>query len=126
MAVKARAQLVRWLGTLATDEPAVLLLEDLHWADAESLALLVEIIARLPDARLLVVGLTRPGLADRHPEWFSDTSIVRRIDLAPLPPDATADLVRLVLQYADTVPDELVDLIVGRCDGNPFFVEELV
>ena len=126
MEATARAHLVHWLGSLAADEPAVILLEDLHWADDESLHLLVELVARLPDARLLVVGLTRPDLAERHPEWFSDTSMVRRIDLAPLQPDATADLVRLVLQYADTVPDELVELIVGRCDGNPFFVEELV
>jgi class 3 adenylate cyclase len=85
MAVTARAHLVRWLGALATDEPAVLLLEDLHWADEESLALLVELIARLPDARLLVVGLTRPGLADRHPEWFNGSLMAVRIDVQSLP-----------------------------------------
>jgi predicted ATPase len=34
--------------------------------------------------------------------------------------------VRRILQRADLVPDDLVELIVGRCDGNPFFVEELL
>ena len=33
---------------------------------------------------------------------------------------------RRILQRADVVPDDLVELIVGRCDGNPFFVEELL
>ena len=87
LAVTARAHLVRWLGALAADEPAVLLLEDLHWADDESLALVVELVARLPDARLLVVGLTRPDLADRHPEWFDGSLMAVRID-APVAPTA--------------------------------------
>jgi class 3 adenylate cyclase/tetratricopeptide (TPR) repeat protein len=125
VSVTARAHLVRWLGSLTAEEPAVILLEDLHWADDESLGLLLELVARLPDARLLVVGLTRPELADRYPEWFGEPSMAR-IDLAPLPPEAIADLTRLVLQHADVVPDELVELIVARCDGNPFFAEELV
>src|SRR4029077_19951836 len=60
----------------------------------------------------------------RHPEWFNEP--VTTIVLAPLPPEATAELTRLVLRHADVVPDDLVELIVGRCDGNPFFIEELV
>ena len=123
-AATGRAHLLRWLGALAAEEPAVILLEDLHWADDDSLELVADLVSRLPDARLLMVGVTRPDLADRHPGWLRDASA--RIDLAPLPPHATAELARLVLQHVDVVPDDLVELIVDRCDGNPFYVEELV
>jgi class 3 adenylate cyclase/tetratricopeptide (TPR) repeat protein len=122
----ARAHLGRWLGSLVADEPAALLLEDLHWADAESLELVDELVGRLRHSHLLVVGLTRPELAERRPDWFDASLPSVQIDLRPLSTDTTAELVREVFQRVDGVPDGLVDLIVERSDGNPFFVEELI
>lgn len=122
----ARAHLAGWLGWLARDEPTVLLLEDLHWADDESLAVIADLIARLPKARLLVVGLTRPDLADHAPAWLDGTITATRVDIEPLDAAATIQLVREVLRLADDPPDELVQLVANRSDGNPFFVEELV
>ena len=126
LAQAARAHLVRWLGGLARDEPAVLLLEDLHWADGESLAVLAELIDRLPEARLLVVGLTRPDLVDREPAWFDGSVQVVRVEVSPLDLETTEALVRTVLRAAGEVPDELVHFVAHRSDGNPFFVEELI
>ena len=127
VAVTARAHLVRWLGALAADEPAVVLLEDLHWADDESLELVAELVARLADARA-ARGRAGPARAGR-----SAPRVVRRT--GDDDPDRCSRRSRRrrplswsdgVLQHADVVPDDLVELIVGRCDGNPFFVEELV
>ena len=126
LATAARAHLVTWLDRLTADHPAVMLLEDIHWADSESLALVGELITRLPGARLLVVALTRLDLADRHPEWLGDVHPFRRVDVDRLPAETTALLVREILQHAARVPDELVDLIADRSDGNPFFIEELI
>ena len=126
LATAARAHLVSWLDRLTADHPAVMLLEDIHWADSESLALVGELITRLPGARLLVVALTRLDLADRHPEWLEDVHPFRRVDVDRLPAETTALLVREILQHAAHVPDELVDLIADRSDGNPFFIEELI
>jgi class 3 adenylate cyclase/pimeloyl-ACP methyl ester carboxylesterase len=124
--IVARAHLVRWLRELATDEPAVLLLEDLHWADDESLSVVVDAVTRLPRARLFVVGLTRPDLADRRPEWFDGSLPGRRVALRPLTAEATGQLAREILQRVDNLPDEFVDLIASRADGNPFYLEELI
>jgi tetratricopeptide (TPR) repeat protein len=118
----ARAHLFAWFKALTAEEPGVLLLEDLHWADDETLEL-VELLAERRDMRLLIVGLARPTLYERRPGWAPDSV---RVDLQPLSTDGCRALVREVLRHAGDVPERLVSIIVDRADGNPFYVEELV
>jgi tetratricopeptide (TPR) repeat protein len=118
----ARSHLFAWLRALTADEPGVLLLEDLHWADDETLDLIEELAARR-DMRLLVVGLARPALFERRPGWGHQAV---RVELGALSATACRELVGEVLQHAGMVPKLLVDIIVARADGNPFYVEELV
>ena len=125
VAALGRATLIRWLRLLLVESSAVILLEDLHWSDQESLDVLWTLADELPDDRLMIVGLARPDV-DLDEEWFNEHSFARRIALDPLDREASAALVREVLTRVDHLPDELVDLIVDRSDGNPFFVEELV
>ena len=66
-AITARAQLMAFFASLAVSAPVVLALEDLHWADDESLDFIVELIAHLREHRVFVLGLTRPALFDRRP-----------------------------------------------------------
>ncbi len=117
----ARAHLVACLRALVDDRPITVLLEDLHWADDESLDLLEHIAEQLSDLPLLIIGATRPELLDRR-TWRSDVTIT----LDVLSPEATTALVREVLHRADPVPEQLVGLVAQRADGNAFFVEELV
>jgi class 3 adenylate cyclase/tetratricopeptide (TPR) repeat protein len=124
LAVTARAHLVRYLGALARDAPVVVFLEDLHWADDESLALVDELLEHTPTARFLVVGVGRPALLERVPGLLERSSAV--LVLEPLGDAATRELIDEVLQRAESVPAELVDLILERADGNAFYVEELV
>lgn len=126
LATTARAHLLRYLEALAADMPVVLFLEDLHWADDESLTLVDELVAELVAAHVLIVGVARPSLLERP---VADGLLERcsvALHLSPLGAEATRALVAEVLQKADRVPDELVDLIAQRADGNAFFVEELV
>ena len=126
LATTARAHLFRYLEALATDGPVVVFLEDLHWADDESLALVDDLIAHLAVVHLLVVGAARSVLLER-PEavaLVARSSVV--LQLEPLGTAATRTLVEEVLQKAGSVPDVLTDLIVERADGNAFYVEELV
>ncbi len=51
LAVTARTHFLEYLGSLAAHDPVVLALEDLHWADDESLELLVDLLAQLSDHR---------------------------------------------------------------------------
>ena len=120
------AHLVRYLGSLAEHDATLIVLEDLHWADEESLDLLHEALARLGEARLLVVGAARPALLDRRPGWLEAVPAATTVRLSAFPPSTTRALVAEVLQKVPDVPEELVQLIVHRADGNPYFVEELV
>lgn len=122
----AQAYLTNYVRTLAKSQPMVIFLEDLHWADASSLALLEHLIIAIPQARLLLVGLTRPTLFESHPLWGENQPAFARIELKLLPEAASQALVDEILQKVENLPQELRDLIIARAEGNPFYVEELV
>ena len=106
--------------------PTVILLEDIHWADDASLELVAYLAAALPQARLLMVAVTRASLFERRPGWGQGPAALRQVVLRPLPVVASRALVDEILQRVDQVPDSLRDLIVAGAEGNPFYLEELV
>jgi class 3 adenylate cyclase/tetratricopeptide (TPR) repeat protein len=113
---RLHAELARVLGR-ALPAGAVVLLEDLHWADEASLALIAA-LAGSPQARdLLLLALRRPGPAPIAAEPLA------RIELAGLPPEAVA---ALAIDAADR-PLSDADLagIVARAAGSPLFAREL-
>ena len=102
-------------------QPLLLVLEDLHWIDAETQAWLDGLIDGLPAARLLLVATYRPEY--QHP-WGNRTYYTQlRVD--PLPPDGAEELLQALLG-ADTELASLRTLLIQRTDGNPFFLEESV
>ena len=113
----------------ARTKPIVLVLEDLHAADASSLLLLRFVARTLTDSRLLVIATTRSS--DRAAtEPFAGTlaELARaqrfhHIRLGGLSRDDVAELVAATGDVA--APEELVDRIYARTDGHPFFVGEL-
>ena len=125
-AATARTHLLEFFSSLTATDPVVFALEDLHWADDESLDLLDDLTSRLRERSVLVVALTRPTLFDRRPELPGRDVPVVRLDLAPLSDDDCRALVLDVLQRIETIPADLVELVVDRADGNAFYVEELI
>jgi class 3 adenylate cyclase/tetratricopeptide (TPR) repeat protein len=117
--------LALYLRSIAASGPALIVLEDLHWADEESLELVEHIAHWLQDERLCLVGATRPALLERHPDWLTRSAGSRHV-LHPLSHDSSRALVDDVLQLVPAVPSEIADLVVERAEGNPFFVEELI
>ena len=122
--------LLRSFAWLARDDPVALVLEDLHWADA-STAALVEFLARnLSDQRLVVVVTVRTdALNPRHLRWdlmagLERSPLLRRIDLFPLNLAEVSELVEALLGRPAGVP--LAEELAARSQGNPLFVEELV
>ena len=90
-AFHAAAQLFRRLGA-AEGAPVALQLDDLHWADRESLdfpSYLAEVNREVP---MLVLGFTRPSLFERRTQWTSTEGTHRRIHLMPLDERASRDL----------------------------------
>ncbi len=114
---------------LARSAPVLLVIEDLHWADASTRAFLRFLSSTLGDEPLLLVASYRPDeLHRRHPlrPLLAELERVRalRIDLPALTRDELAD------QLADILgapPDPaLVDRLYARSEGNPLFTEELL
>ena len=114
------------LAQAATGRPVLLLLDDLHWADDASLDFIAELPASAGDAALLIVGMARPALLERRPKWGSGVETHQRIELEPLSTTTSLELVNLLLQRLCDVPDTLRELIVGRAEGNPFYMEERI
>ncbi|HEX5289020.1 MAG TPA: hypothetical protein VFX25_09125, partial [Streptosporangiaceae bacterium] len=101
--------------------PAVLVLEDLHWADPTSLRLTLE-LARLAAGhvegwRLLILATGRPEAATAL-----DGLDVRRLELGPLGGVAEEELARSLM--GDGTSREVLDAVLASTDGNPLFLEE--
>jgi len=118
------------LDSLTVESPALLVLEDLHWADRSSRDLLVFLLSRLTAQRLVVLATYRTDdLHRRHPLRPVLSELVRlpaveRLELGPLDAGDTLDLVR---RLADgTLSEPLLRRVAERCEGNAFFAEELV
>ncbi|WP_410668998.1 helix-turn-helix transcriptional regulator [Amycolatopsis sp. cmx-4-68] len=118
------------LTEIAESRPVVILLEDLHWADASTRNLLSFLLSRLRAQRLLVVGSYREeDVHRRHPLRGLLAELVRlatveRVDLQPF---GAVDARKFVEALADEpLPTDVVADIVTRSQGNPFFAEELL
>ncbi|MGR2752427.1 helix-turn-helix transcriptional regulator [Agromyces arachidis] len=119
------------LETLSREAPIVLVVEDLHWVDAASLAMLRFLLRSLGSSRLLVLLTYRTDDVTRgHPlrgflteaerdRWVERREL-RRLDEA----EVRAMVASLI---ADDAPhDHVLETVFRRSDGVPFFVEELV
>jgi CHAT domain-containing protein/tetratricopeptide (TPR) repeat protein len=100
--------------------PLVLVLEDLHWADEASLAVLRPLIPVLGTVRLLLIAVYRP---DYSPAWPAST-VYRQLPLAPL---AAADQHQLLATLLTTsAPPGLADYLLTQTAGNPLFLISIV
>jgi class 3 adenylate cyclase len=107
----------------ARRSPLVLVFEDLHWS-SESLLDLVEFIVQpRGDAAVLMVVLTRPELLDRRPAWGGGRRNYVAMSLEPLNDDFVAQLVRSMVGPSAS---QIVERVVTRAEGNPFFAGEIV
>jgi len=106
--------------------PALLLIEDLHWADGESLEFLDGLVEFDRGEALLVVGFTRPLLFERAVGWRDSGGARERIDLHPLDANQSHALASELLKRMPEIPTELHELLTNGAEGNPFYMEELV
>jgi transcriptional regulator with AAA-type ATPase domain/tetratricopeptide (TPR) repeat protein len=102
-------------------QPLLVVVEDLHWIDAETQAALDRLVESLPAARLLLLVNYRPEY--RH-GWGGKT-YYHQLRLDPLPPERAGELLEtLIGDDASLAP--LKPLLLARSEGNPFFLEESV
>ncbi|MEV8227636.1 AAA family ATPase [Streptomyces sp. NPDC079167] len=119
----------RLLERVSATRTVVLVLEDLHWADASTRHLLAYLFRTLRSGHLVVIGTYRADdVHRRHPlrpllAELDRLRTVRRIELDRF---SRAEVGRQLTGILAMVPDAaLVDDIFERSDGNAFFVEEL-
>lgn len=108
------------------NESAIIELEDIHWADHQSLDMINQLVSENRELPLMIICMARPELSERRPGWGEGQDFHHRLDLKPLSKLDSRRMLREVLQLVDDIPTELRDLIIDRADGNPFYVEELV
>jgi predicted ATPase/class 3 adenylate cyclase len=102
-------------------QPVALLIEDLHWLDARSLAFLHFLMASVTALPAFLLCSSRPSYS--YP--WGEQSFIHRVQLEPLPQDVLASLFT-ALVGASAHRSPLAATICERSGGNPFFLEEIV
>ncbi|MBV8408733.1 MAG: AAA family ATPase [Alphaproteobacteria bacterium] len=105
----------------ARERPVVVVAEDLHWMDSESLSVLDALVDKLQGQRLLMMVNFRPEFAER----WTNRSFYTRIRLLPLPPVGAAALLDDLLGIDPSLV-AVKRVLIERSAGNPFFLEECV
>lgn len=114
----------------AAIRPVVLVIEDLHWVDAASLAVLRFLTRALAEASILVLisfrteDIGRGHMARGFLAELGRDRRATRIDLQRLTRDETRLLMREL--QGENPPEQSVDALLERSDGVPFYIEELI
>ena len=117
------------LATVAAEQPAVMLLDDLQWSDDATLELLATLAVPLRELPMLVLGAYRSDEIPRsHPmrrlrHDLRRNRLLFELALEPLTARGTAELTGRVLGVSPSA--RLAGTVHDRTGGNPFFVEEL-
>jgi class 3 adenylate cyclase len=114
----------RFLESIAADGPAVVAVEDLHWADSALLDFLAHVVAVSTGVPLLVLCTARPELFERYPAWGAPSPNAETIKLLPLSDEEAASLVQALLTR--DIDEHVRRAILERAGGNPLYAEELV
>jgi class 3 adenylate cyclase/predicted ATPase len=107
----------------ATGMPGlVMILEDLHWFDTDTLKFLKYLSLAEFNAPILILGVSRPDeaiQATTGDKWD-------KISLSPLPGKSLEIFICQGLFKDKKLPEELMELIVAKTQGNPLFLEEMI
>ena len=121
--------LTQFLLAIASHNPVLLVLDDLHWADRDSLGLLHSLARFVPRSRLLVVGAYRDEeLARGHPltellAGLHRDAVYQHVVVRGLTKEEVGEY--LAHWAGQALPVGLVEAIYAQTDGNPFYVREV-
>jgi class 3 adenylate cyclase/tetratricopeptide (TPR) repeat protein len=113
----------RFFEELADKRPAVLVFEDLHWADDDLLDFVDHLVDWAADVPLLCVCTARPELLERRPAWGGGKANASTISLSPLSDEETARLLAALLEQT-LLPAEQQAALLTRAGGNPLYAEQ--
>jgi tetratricopeptide (TPR) repeat protein len=122
----ARTALRRFFELDATQTPLVLVLDDLQWADDDTLALVGDLAAGLGGSPVVLLAAARPEMLVRSSGWGEGANDHTRVDLRNLEPDVAEQMFRNLLSRCKDVPEDTAAAAVEMTGGNPAFLEQLV
>ena len=114
------ALLAERIARLSRIRPAVLLIEDIHWADPSSLETLDALVERVRELSVLAVMTYRPEFT---PPWVGHGHVTAHTVTRLARGDGRTIVERIA--GGKTLPDEMLDRILQQTDGIPLFVEDL-
>ncbi len=123
--------IVALLSVPARERGLLLIVEDVHWADAATRELLDHVARRLTNMRALVLVTFRSDELDRrHPlapllQTWRRSRVAELVTLTPLEGTEIAEMIAAILDY-DEVGPEFRELMYMRTEGNPFVLEEML
>lgn len=109
------------ISALAARQPIILLIEDLHWADSDSAAIVEALVGRLARRPILLLVTTRP---EGVPGWVA-RSVCHPLRLASLDEASATEMVDALLGD-DVSLGDLKRRLIERTAGTPLFLEEAV
>lgn len=115
----------RYFEALATRNPLILVIEDLHWADDALVEFLDHLIEWTVDTPIVLIATARPELLRNRPTWGAGKLNATSIGLKPLSDNDTKELL------ASLMPGKLMTVeaqqrLLDRCGGNPLYATEFV
>ena len=117
--------ILRLVSTLATPRGAMLVLEDLHWADPDTLDVLSYLADAASTSPLVLVGTARDE--PDPPQRLLELALACQADVIPLDRLGPRDVRGVVESCLSAAPpDELVRFVIEHADGLPFLIEELL
>jgi serine/threonine protein kinase len=129
---RAFAALRELLATLSETRPVVIHVDDAHWGDADSAAVLHEIV-RPPRAPTILLLMTYREEEERTSPFFGETRThwprgaeERELEVGPLDLEDAARLAVALLGADDAATRDLGAAFAKESGGNPFLIEELV
>ncbi len=114
--------LLKFLQLLLAKQPAVVVIEDLHWATPELVGFLSVMSERLVDYPAMVICTARPDAEELGRGWPP----ARRATTLSLAPLQTNEIATAMREIVGDGPEELVKHVAERCAGSPLFAEQLI
>jgi class 3 adenylate cyclase len=115
-----------YLRLQAAQQPLVLVLDDLQWADDESLNAIDHLVAMGAAPPIVLLCGARPELLQRRPDWGAAWPAHQTLTLTPLATEAGDALAQALLQRMAEPSPQLQALLSKQAAGNPYYMEALL
>ena len=117
-----RDAFIQWITDECAQRAVALVIEELQWADAQTLGVVTELVEQLHDRPFFVLGAATLELDECFPGLWSKNALTRIV----LPPLTQKAGQRLARELLPELPEDDMAALVARAEGNPLYLEEIL